>query len=567
MATEMKPASSLDGDIPQVSEDVHYKRRAYLPKEMKPQPPTLPGAAETTPGPESSKQKPKIAVFVAHGMGQQIPFQTMDAIASGLLRAARAPRSTEIRTRTVKLKSPTQDTARNQNLQRIEIEINDAYENPVEVHIYEGYWAPLTEGIVTARDVVLFLMSAAWNGLRKWPKPFQRWLFGNLREPQTVPHTTWHLFTVLLAVLSLLLLNAVIGAVALGRFLTTSLSVKSDWPSENLLSALTTVVSWFTGAAVVYGLLLWITVSNKPKQKPEQEPRQQSGWVAWNGILWGLFFVVFYLTIATGLATAVLILWERFSPRYFEEVLERWPTIDSQWWPLVWLGLFAVSLIVRRFLIQYIGDVAAYITPHKLDRFFELRTKIRQWVLDVAQAVYFDREEGQLTYARIGIIGHSLGSVVVYDVLNRLLVDDELDDRVSQVVDRTQVLVTFGSPLDKIAYLFGLQGHQTTATREALAASLQPLILNYPLFRSKLSWTNVHSSHDIFSGELKFYDDVSADGYQHGMEVHHVVDPDAVMPLIAHTEYWSGTTIYSELYQGLSVSKQDPPGLGRVMLP
>ncbi|HEV7784877.1 MAG TPA: hypothetical protein VGQ28_06040, partial [Thermoanaerobaculia bacterium] len=112
-----------------------------------------------------------------------------------------------------------------------------------------------------------------------------------------------------------------------------------------------------------------------------------------------------------------------------------------------------------------------------------------------------------------------------------------------------------------IAYLFGLQGQQTTATREALAASLQPLILDYPRFRSKLSWINVHSSHDIFSGELNFYDDTSAPGYKPGMEVQHAVDPDAVIPVVAHTEYWSGTTIYSALCHGLSLRRADPSEL------
>ena len=33
------------------------------------------------------------------------------------------------------------------------------------VHIYEAYWAPLTEGQVTLRDVILFLFHAGFDGL------------------------------------------------------------------------------------------------------------------------------------------------------------------------------------------------------------------------------------------------------------------------------------------------------------------------------------------------------------------------------------------------------------------
>jgi hypothetical protein len=286
--------------------------------------------------------------------------------------------------------------------------------------------------------------------------------------------------------------------------------------------------------------------------KPKQTPGKNRVWVIWNDVLWMLFFVLLFLTIAAAVAITVLIVWERVSPAGFKDQAELWPTVAPKWWPFVWVGLFAITLIVRRFVIEYVGDVAAYVSSHKLDRFFDIRQKIREWVAGVAEAVYSAKSDsGSLLYERIGIIGHSLGSVVVYDVLNRLLIEDELSSRTLKVADRTRALVTFGSPLDKIAYLFGLQGHQTSDTREALAASVQPLIQEYPRFRSKLKWVNVRAPHDVFAGHLDFYDDTSDPNYQDGMEVKDEVDENAVMPLIAHTEYWSGTKIYSELYSRL----------------
>ena len=528
MATEMKRVPSPDG----------YERKVY--------PPETPTAARvSTEEAGGPPPRTKIAVFAAHGMGQQIPFQTMDDIASGLLKVAKVAdpkRKAEIRTSTVKLQSGS--------LQRIELDVDDVHGQPAEIHVYEGYWAPLTEGKLSARDVITFLRSGIWNGILKAGDPFRRWLFGGMKEPARTPGTTWWLVVFLLFLLSLLLFNAVIGAVALGRYVKLSMGHASQWPSDTLLPAITTVISWFCIAAAVYGLVLFLTM----RAKRTLNPGKNKAWVTWNGVLWLLFFVLVFLTIAAAVAITALIVWERVSPAGFKDEVGLWPTVDSKWWPIIWVGLFAITMIVRRFVIEYVGDVAAYVASHKLDRFFEIRQKIRQCVEDVATAVYSAKKsesDSSPLYERIGIIGHSLGSVVVYDVLNRLLNEDELNSRKLKVADRTTALVTFGSPLDKVAYLFALQGHKTTDTREALAASVQPLIQNYQLFRSKLKWVNVRAPHDIFAGKLDFYDDTSDSNYQKGMEVQDEVDENAVLPLVAHTEYWTGTKIYSELYNRL----------------
>ncbi|HEX4959395.1 MAG TPA: hypothetical protein VF173_01055 [Thermoanaerobaculia bacterium] len=535
-----------------------FQRKAYRPNEART--PGFPTVAAERAAPEPVREK--IAVFASHGMGQQIPFQTMDSIASGLLRAAGA-KNTEIGTRTVKLGNPAI------TVQRIEFDADDAEGNPVEIHVYEGYWAPLTEGMVKGKEVVSFFLGGAWNGITEG-KTFKRWFFGSYKEPHRAPNTsrtTWHLAMAALTLLSLVLFNAVIGAVAMGRLIKLVPSSHA-WPNDELLGALTTVIAVFSLVALVYlGLLL---LASFLKGKMPQSP--PGWWKAYNRILWWLFFFFLYATVATAIAVVWLIVQDHYfscpdevhCPPEFAWVI---PGLAGKW-PIVWGLLFFVSGVVRAFVIQYVGDVAAYITPHKLDRFTELRTKIRQAVFDVAQAVYSDRDEnGDLTYSRIGIIGHSLGSVVVYDVLNRLLVTDDLNDCALKVEERTRVLVTFGCPLDKAAYLFGLQGKQTTETREALAASLQPLILDYERFRT-MKWVNVHAPFDIFSGALAFYDDDAAPGYTDERKVDNVVDPYADVPLVAHTEYWQGTTIYSHLYQGLSTPKPGgPSGPGKIVLP
>ena len=145
-------------------------------------------------------------------------------------------------------------------------------------------------------------------------------------------------------------------------------------------------------------------------------------------------------------------------------------------------------------------------SAHKLSKFNELRDAIQISVGRVIAGVYLAQaqdykpapdvshlEGGVVTqppgaaksptflYDNIIVVGHSLGSVISYDVLNHMLVDDEIartaghSEQILQVQERTKLLLTFGSPLDKTAFLFRIKGG-TDELREAAAANWQPLI-------------------------------------------------------------------------------------------
>ncbi|HVS59712.1 MAG TPA: hypothetical protein VHE82_03345, partial [Gemmatimonadaceae bacterium] len=95
--------------------------------------------------PVAEAARKRIAIFVAHGMGQQIPFETLDAIAESL-RAYDAAL-------TGRRDKPTSNTIKagpDQWLQRVELNLKSGT-SQIEAHIYEGYWAPLTEGRITLR--------------------------------------------------------------------------------------------------------------------------------------------------------------------------------------------------------------------------------------------------------------------------------------------------------------------------------------------------------------------------------------------------------------------------------
>ena len=124
--------------------------------------------------------------------------------------------------------------------------------------------------------------------------------------------------------------------------------------------------------------------------------------------------------------------------------------------PIAWPLALAASEIIRYYLIQYVGDTAAYIQPQYLDRFNEIRWRIKTCVYTAARAVYTSSEH----YDAVIFVAHSLGSVIACDVLNQLLCEEQLGT-VGSVAERTALLLTYGSPLDKTAFIFAIQGRGT----------------------------------------------------------------------------------------------------------
>jgi hypothetical protein len=80
----------------------------------------------------------------------------------------------------------------------------------------------------------------------------------------------------------------------------------------------------------------------------------------------------------------------------------------------------AVGAIVQKLLIGKVGDAARYLTPNADN--VEQRAKIRKEALDL-----LDKLQKSDRYLRIVLVGHSLGSVIAYDVLSRLW--DDYRDR------------------------------------------------------------------------------------------------------------------------------------------
>jgi hypothetical protein len=549
--------------------------------------------------PDSEKPplpKKPVAVFVCHGMGQQAHFETIESVANALLREqgrreagepsksvtrrlmARPPRADETSAPAIVELGGHRVVMGRVKLKRGGIER--------EVHIYEGYWAPLTEGRIGVWQVFAFLLSAArlgiWNCLRN--RGFVRFMFYKKETFGGYHLAGLALLAILVYVIVLLLAGPVMLANAFTLVSVISLlfgKAGGAWVADPLISAGTWYVTWIEtfliglGAAVVVLPKFYSWLLRKAQ--------------ILRAFAWMLRWLCFVLAIVS-LVGAGLVAWcavSSFSHYAIQnatglkpaglELIQPWKVLPGFVWfhGLLasalrfvdgWVGMpdaylriasvWAVALLfgyfVRWFLIEFAGDVAIYTSSYKVSAFLEIRSKICQTVFDAARAVYQARDgdlkTGPFWYDDIFVVGHSLGSVIAYDTLNELIAEDLLSATPVKVAARTRFMLTFGSPLDKIAFVFRTHSSRTHDFREKAAEAVQPLIREYRFRPDR--WVNLWSPMDIISGRLKYYDEIDP-GEGAGQRVENLWDREAWVPFAAHTEYWQNRLLAQTLYEAV----------------
>ncbi|MBI1799259.1 MAG: hypothetical protein HYR73_06195 [Candidatus Eisenbacteria bacterium] len=493
------------------------------------------------------------AVIVVHGMGQQVPFETLEMVANAL-RAEEESRRATARGQHVTVDMVMLGDTR---IARAELRVQDHDGAPRDVHLYEAYWAPVTEGRVSIRDTLRFLIGAGLTNLiafvrglfRVDERTFDRWMFGRwVRFKIRRARTALELAGVLLALVSLIVINAIVAAVMASRTLTGG---SAPWPGPGLFRQLTLDLVLLAPAAIAIvtgcmGVPNWLRPAARAHRRPAVAARPGSiaGWIL---VSLGL--------AAIPLIAAFMLIHVVFGPGPLASAA----ALDTRWtlfaWG-AWIAAFGVSLGARWFLVEYVGDVAAYISSHTVSKFWDVRHQIHELSMEVARAVYGARVAREHLYDRVVVAGHSLGSVVAYDMLNNLILEDRLKGLPYDAAHRTEMLFTFGSPLEKTAYLFRTQRPHRAEVREALAATVQPMIQSYVSRRR--FWVNLFSPNDWTGGELRFYD---AEQPPEGgtWRVENIPDPDADQPLLAHNQYWDGAALRGILLDGVSGAWQ--PGV------
>jgi hypothetical protein len=568
------------------------------------------------------------AIWVVHGMGQQVPFETVDRLAQGILGALKERGTTlacDPQLRTVKIAG--------QVMQRVEISFQRAdasgKRNDCELHLYETYWAPDTEGVARLKDVMSFLWDGGTRGILNCFKPFQRAMFDDIARFKIPKRSAFFLCVTLLVLIALTVINGVIVASAAAKTKLVQVpSLTSHWPE------LAAIASCMVAVAFTLGIVLFLADFCRPERLKRGWQRFIS-WIGWASVIVTVVQILVTALLMTALIHLDWLSGHPYAPvtggtvsswlagffswvSYFfaglpDEQLQAFSTciiiggallvglamtisavlrsseksLRGHWsvallvpialaanvaavvWPIgicfrgdrtielpsylwflgssIWVFPFLsfFSAQVRELMIQYVGDVAIYVRPNKLDRFNQVRNEIKEAARLAASAIFtaYDESETKFLYDQVALVGHSLGSVIAYDTLDRLMMDDSLTKNALQVSDRTKALVTFGSPLNKTAFFFTIQAKDSLHIRERLAATVQPLITSYQRFRN-LAWINVYSPHDIISGSLRFYD---WPGTHIPPAVDNIADPDACVPLLAHNSYWTNPTVWRAL--------------------
>jgi hypothetical protein len=524
----------------------------------------------------------RVAILVAHGMGQQVPYETIEDAAEAVWRGVQnaGVSAAALQARCLKdgkqLDPPCVPTAQkpvirsvrlgtedkpdvDAELVRAEITVTDEQGIARDVHIYEAYWAPLTEGKVTAREVISFLLNAGWDGIvNTHARTYHRWMFGKERNFKLATEGLTLAFAIVLLLLaSLLTINSVLAAAAASHVIGAS----NPFPSGDLLPRLTWDIVIVDLAGIVIGL----------------------GIFAFGRSKWGWIRNLGWLLIGAGevgICFAAVLIVGHLAGRCWVNCVtpvgrwKRWVEFHPLLVLLLWTLEIGAAAFVRKFLIEYVGDVAAYIAAHTVSQFWELRQKIWQTAMKVARVIYRAQTvNGDFYYPKVIVMAHSLGTVIGYDVLNGMLLEDSFackpvrspSESPLQVADRTRMFLTFGSPLDKTAFVFRTQQEMNSGVREVGATAVQPMIASYN--NRPKEWVNLWSRADIISGHLDFYDPPTAENAKSTLdhlsasgrprtkdprEVQNLLDPDARTPLKAHVEYWTGNLVAEKLFQAIT---------------
>ncbi len=188
--------------------------------------------------------KDTTAVVVFHGMGQQVKFETVDMLAQALIDAHEAGGGrSEKRVR----HAWCDDREGGRFIPRVEIELQDARGIAQRsVHVYESYWAPLTEGAISFFSTVSFFLRAGLRGIcasRNDESKFLRWAFGRERAFPLARGTYVSL------IVATLLLALLVAALVGGGYWLWPAELKGSMSLDAILKAGFSTLLW---AAALY---------------------------------------------------------------------------------------------------------------------------------------------------------------------------------------------------------------------------------------------------------------------------------------------------------------------------
>lgn len=199
---------------------------------------------------------------------------------------------------------------------------------------------------------------------------------------------------------------------------------------------------------------------------------------------------------------------------FLAKLLERWAITQV---PILSHVFNGFKVLIERAAQDFIGDVVGYLDLDPRSEHYQTRQEIISGAVAELRALMAD------DYDEIIIAGHSLGSVIAYDTLNRIIQGTNAGTIKEEEASKIVGLVTFGSPLDKIAFFFRERVEGAKEVQRQILANLHgfrtrslvedeegkpnikiesPMHFGLPEIR----WLNFYHPKDLISGRLDLYD-------------------------------------------------------------
>lgn len=219
----------------------------------------------------------------------------------------------------------------------------------------------------------------------------------------------------------------------------------------------------------------------------------------------------------------------------------------------------AETVFPAKLVTDYVGDVVVYTTTDRKSRFYGIRDRILKEAQTKLRALLNEDQ-----YEQVVVVGHSLGTVIGYDVLNKLDLAANFPQKENQALKgqltKLKAFFTFGSPLDKVYFFLREQAETNQYIRRQLIDNLrlfrkQPsivanhvLVATGPVFVSALGkhalpWLNYYHDNDDISGHLDFYEGVQ------NIHVKHYDEPEDNKWYRAHSGYWTYAPLYHKVLE------------------
>jgi len=507
----------------------------------------------------------KAAFLVIHGIGQQHPFETLDGFVRGLHQALlrKTGRPWTIRHDLLNFNGSTES--------RLYLSSGKTEGNKKEeagaFDLYEVCWAPLTQRQISYPQVLRFLQSAALSPLRYFATNLE-FLSEEKKAGRRTHSTAWLIGRELLRI-GLIYLPVFFLIIALGAFLS-DVSQYQDLVSTLATSLREALPKGGVAWTLFYAeLLLWILlfVTGKSLWDLTKHPASKSinrrAELKWRKAL-AIFFVLFALLLIGKVGI------EGSSLRPLVTHASRSLRIG-----VVALLLFAWT---KGVLVDFIGDITIYVNMDENSEFFKTRNAILGEAADKLRWILRQKQ-----YEQVFVAGHSLGSVVAHNAINKLLLEaDQAGNDSSELTwketAKIKLLVTFGSPLDKVYYFFRTHVQSDQAIRAQILSDRYPFarrhsrpshaagriketswvreygdltfvdppspLLLYPdqkMASPSFSWLNFWYPTDPVSGHLNFYDPERLQNVK--------LDSPLRRFGRAHLDYWSDPDFYNKILE------------------